>query len=230
LGRDPKRSGDPVYHGALDNASGVAGLLELARAYTKLPTPPKRTVVFLSVTAEEKGLLGSKYYAQHPLYPIERTLADFNMDGLNPWGRTKDLQVIGQGNSTLEDLLATAAAAQHRTIQPESQPEKGFFYRSDHFEFAKAGVPCLYFRAGMNYLDRPIGFGQKKIDEYISNDYHKVTDCVKPGWDFAGAVEDLRLLFQVGWTVAEEEQWPDWKVESEFHARRQPSQQTRPNP
>jgi Zn-dependent M28 family amino/carboxypeptidase len=182
-------------------------------------------VLFLSVTAEEKGLLGSKYYVQHPLYPLERTLADFNMDGLNPWGRTTDLQIIGQGNSTLEDLLATAAAGQRRIVQPESQPEKGFFYRSDHFEFAKAGVPCLYFRSGTNCVGRPPGFGQKKIDEYIQNDYHKVTDTVKPGWDFSGAVEDLRLLFQVGWTVAGQEEWPDWKPDSEFHAHRPPNQQ-----
>jgi Zn-dependent M28 family amino/carboxypeptidase len=221
LGRDLKQVGDQVYHGAVDNASGVAGLLELARAYSRLPSPPKRSILFLSSTAEEKGLLGSKYYAQQPLYPLERTLANFNMDGLNPWGRTRDLQIIGQGNSTLEDTLTAAAMAQNRVVNPESQPERGYFYRSDHFEFAKVGVPALYFKAGTNYVGKPAEFGLQKLEEYTKNDYHKVTDDVKPGWDFSGAVEDLKLLFQVGWIIAESDEWPKWKQESEFRSRRE---------
>src|SRR5262245_58624608 len=143
LGRDPKLTGDQIYNGALDNASGTAMLLEIAKAFTKLATPPKRSILFLSVTAEEKGLLGAKYYAENPLYPLNKTLANINMDGVNQWGRTKDITVIGLGNSTLDDVLQSAATAQDRTIRPDAEPEKGFFYRSDHFEFAKQGVPAL---------------------------------------------------------------------------------------
>jgi Zn-dependent M28 family amino/carboxypeptidase len=216
LGRDPNLSGDPVYHGALDNASGVAGLIELARAYRKLSSPPKRSILFLSVTAEEKGLLGSRYYVQHALFPLAKTVADLNMDGLNAWGRTADVQIIGAGNSTIEDLLVRAAAGQGRILEPETKPERGFFYRSDHFEFVKAGVPVLYFRSGTNYIGKPIDFGTKKIEEYVSHDYHKPSDNVRAEWDLSGAVEDLRLQFQVGWTVAQGSRVPALKPESEF--------------
>jgi Zn-dependent M28 family amino/carboxypeptidase len=217
LGRDPRLlPGDPVYHGALDNASGVAGLLELARAYRALSSRPKRSILFLSVTAEEKGLLGSRYYSQHPLYPLTNTLADLNMDVLNPWGRTRDIEIIGLGNSTLEDLLARAALAQGRSTVGESKPERGFFYRSDHFEFAKRGVPCLYFKAGTNYVDKPSEYGTEKMEEYVRQSYHKPSDTVRADWDLSGAVEDLRLLFQVGWEVAEGRQRPTWKPSSEF--------------
>ncbi len=216
LGRDPGLSGDTVYHGAVDNASGVAGLLELARAFRKLSSPPKRSILFLSVTAEEKGLLGSLYYAEHPLYPLSKTVADFNMDGLNVWGRTADIQLIGAGNSTLEDLLARAAAAQGRSTEPEDKPERGFFFRSDHFEFVKVGIPVLYFKSGTNYLGKPADYGVKKTEEYVSQSYHKPSDNVRPDWDLSGALEDLRLLFQVGWSVAEANTRPAWKPESEF--------------
>jgi Zn-dependent M28 family amino/carboxypeptidase len=218
LGRDSTLAGDPVYHGALDNASGVAGLIELARAYRKLSTPPKRSILFLSVTAEEKGLLGSRYYVQHPLYPLAKTAADLNMDGLNAWGRTADVQIIGAGNSTIEDLLVRAAAAQGRILKPEAKPERGFFYRSDHFEFVKVGVPVLYFRSGTNYIGKPVDFGVKKIEEYVSQDYHKPSDNVRSDWDLSGAVEDLGLLFQVGWTIAQGSHVPALKPESEFRA------------
>jgi len=216
LGRDASLAGDPVYHGALDNASGVAGLIELARAFRKLPGPPKRSILFLSVTAEEKGLLGSRYYAEHPLYPLANTVADLNMDGLNPWGRTADLQVIGTGNSSLEDLLAQAAATQGRIVEPEDTPERGHFFRSDHFEFVKVGVPALYFKAGTNYLGKPVDYGVKKVEEFVRHDYHKPSDNVQADWDLSGAVDDLRLLFQVGWSVAQANSRPAWKPESEF--------------
>jgi Zn-dependent M28 family amino/carboxypeptidase len=221
LGRDPKLSGDQIYHGALDNASGVAGLLELASAYRKLSTPPKRSILFLSVTAEEKGLLGSRYYAAHPLYPLAQTAANLNMDGLNPWGRTLDVQIIGAGQSSLEEILERSIADQGRKIIPEPHPERGYFFRSDHFEFAKVGVPALYFKAGTNFIGKPPDYGPKKIEEYVRQDYHKVTDNVKPDWDFSGAIEDLRLMFEVGWTVAEMEKTPVWKSESEFKNRRE---------
>jgi Zn-dependent M28 family amino/carboxypeptidase len=227
MGRDPNLKGDQIFNGALDNASGTAALLEIAEAYTKLPAPPKRSIIFLAVTGEEKGLLGAKYYATNPLYPLERTLANINKDGFNQWGRTKDITVVGYGNSTLDDLLADAAAAQGRTIKPDPEPEKGFFYRSDHFEFAKQGVPALYPDSGTDYIGKPEGYGMKKRAEYTENDYHKVTDEVKPDWDLAGAVEDLQLLFQVGYRVAQGEKWPEWKAGTEFKARREAQLKTK---
>jgi Zn-dependent M28 family amino/carboxypeptidase len=223
IGRNEKLEGDQIFNGALDNATGTAGLLELAEAFSRLRSPPKRTVLFLAVTAEEKGLLGAKYYVEHPLYPIPRTLANLNMDGLNPWGRTHDIEVIGYGNSSLEDLLREAAAGQGRIITADSEPEKGRFFRSDHFEFAKLGVPALYLKGGIDFPGRPAGFGKQKTDEYTDRDYHKVTDEMKADWDFAGGVEDLRLLFEVGWRVAQENHWPEWKPGAEFKARREES-------
>jgi Zn-dependent M28 family amino/carboxypeptidase len=221
LGRNDKLEGDQIFNGALDNASGTAGLLELARALSRLRPAPKRTVVFLSVTAEEKGLLGARYYVEHPLYPLERTLANLNMDGINPWGRTRDIEIIGRGNSTLEDLLADAARAQDRVVTADSDPGKGRFYRSDHFEFAKVGVPALYLKAGVDFPGKPPDFGRYKSDEYTERDYHKVSDEIKSDWDLSGAVEDLRLLGEVGWRVADADAWPEWKSGSEFKARRE---------
>jgi Zn-dependent M28 family amino/carboxypeptidase len=220
LGRDPQRQGDQIFNGALDNASGTSALVELAEAYTKLSPAPRRSMLFLAVTAEEKGLLGAKYYAQNPLYPLAKTLADINMDGVNQWGRTSDLVVIGLGNSTLDDVLQRAAAAGERTLVPDPESEKGFFYRSDHFEFAKEGVPALYTDAGVNYLDKPAGYGQEKREEYTNNDYHKVSDEIKPDWDLSGAVEDLKLLFRVGFDVAQGTSFPEWKQGTEFKAKR----------
>ena len=220
LGRDPKLPGDQVYSGAVDNASGTAALLELARAFTRAEPKPKRTVLFLSVTAEEKGLLGSMYYAGHPLYPLERTIANFNMDGINVWGRTRDVEIIGVGQSTLEDTLKPLAAAQGRTLVPEAEPEKGSYFRSDHFEFAKAGVPALYLHSGVDFIGQPAGFGRAKRDYYVANDYHKPSDKIKPDWDLSGAVEDVQLLFQEGSLLAQDGAWPQWKPGSEFKARR----------
>src|SRR5262245_4985428 len=220
MGRDPKLQGDQIFNGALDNASGTAGLLELAEAFTKLNPAPKRSILFLAVTAEEKGLLGAKYYAENPLYPNERTLANINMDGLNQWGRTKDVVIVGYGNSTLDDTLNEVASAQARVVKPDAEPEKGFFYRSDHFEFAKQGVPALYTDEGTDFIGKPEGYGMQKRNEYTERDYHKVSDDVKPDWDLSGAAEDLRLLFQVGYRVAQGEKWPEWKPGVEFKARR----------
>ena len=221
MGRDAQLKGDQIFNGALDNASGTAALLEIAEAYTKLPAPPKRSILFLAVTAEEKGLLGAKYYATNPLYPLERTLANINKDGLNQWGRTKDMTVVGYGNSTLDELLEDAALAQGRTIKPDAEPEKGFFYRSDHFEFAKQGVPAFFPNPGTDYVGKPEGYGMKKRAEYTEMDYHKVSDEVKPDWDLAGAVEDLQLLFTVGYRVAQGDKWPEWKAGTEFKAKRE---------
>ncbi|MCI0743767.1 MAG: M20/M25/M40 family metallo-hydrolase [Verrucomicrobia subdivision 3 bacterium] len=220
LGRNEKLTGDQIYNGALDNATGTAGLLEVAKAFRKLDLAPKRTVVFLCVTAEEKGLLGSKYYAEHPLYSLEHTLCDINMDGLNPWGATSDIEVVGYGQTTLEDELAKFARAQERVVKPDSEPQKGRFYRSDHFEFAKVGVPGLYIKGGVDLIGKPPGFGKQKLDEYTERDYHKLSDEIKPDWNFDGAVADLRLLVQIGNAVAQGDHRPEWKEGSEFKAKR----------
>jgi Zn-dependent M28 family amino/carboxypeptidase len=220
LGRDNTLRGDQIFNGALDNASGTAGLIELARAYTKLASPPDRSILFLAVTAEEKGLLGAKYYAQAPLYPLAKTVANINMDGMNQWGRTRDVVVVGMGMTTLEDLLAEAAANQARTVVPDPESEKGFYYRSDQFEFAKHGVPALYTDSGIDYVDKPAGYGQQKRDEYTLNDYHKVSDHIKPDWDLTGAIDDLKLLFEVGYRASQTPRFPEWKPGTEFKARR----------
>ena len=220
LGRDDKAQGDQIYNGAIDNASGVAALLEIAEGFTKLPTPPKRSLIFIAVTAEEKGLLGAKYYAEHPLYPLTNTLANINIDGVNQWGRTRDIVMVGDDNSTLVDLLRAAATAQGRTVKPDPEPEKGFYYRSDHFEFAKQGVPALYTDSGTEYVGKPAEYSQQKRDEYTKNDYHKPSDEVKPDWDLAGAVEDAQLLVNIGYRVAQGDARPEWKAGSEFKAKR----------
>ena len=220
LGKDPALKGDQIFNGASDNASGTAGLLEIARAYSKLDPAPKRSILFLSVTAEEQGLLGSQYYAENPLYPLNKTLADINMDGLNTWGKTKDLVVIGLGNSTLDDVTADVLKAHGRTVIGDAEPEKGLFYRSDHFEFAKQGVPALDPDAGVEYIGKPEGYGRQTRDAYTANDYHKPSDEVKPNWDLSGAVEDLKAFAEIGYKVAQSDQFPEWKPGTEFKARR----------
>jgi len=221
LGRDRSLKGDQIFNGALDNATGTAALLELAEAFTKVQPAPKRSILFLAVTAEEQGLLGAKFYASAPLYPLEKTLANINIDGMNQWGRTKDLVIIGLGNSTLDDITQEAAQAQGRTIKPDPESEKGYFYRSDHFEFAKEGVPALYTDTGVEFIGKPAGYGEQKRDEYTSRDYHKVSDEIKPDWDLSGAVEDAQLLFDVGYRVALGDRWPEWKPGTEFKAKRE---------
>jgi Zn-dependent M28 family amino/carboxypeptidase len=221
LGKDPSRKDDQIFNGALDNASGTAGMLEIAEAFTKLPTPPRRSIVFLAVTAEEKGLLGAKHYAENPLYPLEKTLANINIDGMNQWGRTRDLVVIGSGNTTLEDILGSEATAQGRILKDDPEPEKGYFYRSDHFEFAKKGVPALYTEAGEEFIGKPEGYSAQKREEYVTHDYHSPSDEIKPDWDLAGAVEDFRLLFRVGYRVATDRTWPSWKTGTEFKSLRE---------
>jgi Zn-dependent M28 family amino/carboxypeptidase len=228
FGRNPALQGDQILNGALDNASGTAQMLEIAKAFTRLETPPKRSVLFLAVTAEEAGLLGAKHYAQHPLYPLDRTLANINIDGANQWGRTSDVVVIGLGNSTLDDVLDSVVTATSRTIVPDPESEKGFFYRSDHFEFAKEGVPALYADAGVKYVGKPEGWGLQKRNEYTTNDYHKPSDEVKPDWDLSGAVEDGQMLFEVGYRVAQSPTWPEWKPGTEFKAKREAMLGNRP--
>jgi Zn-dependent M28 family amino/carboxypeptidase len=220
LGKDPKLEGDQIFNGALDNASGIATLLEIAEGFTKLSTPPKRSILFLAVTAEEKGLLGAKYYAENPLYPLNKTLANINIDGANQWGRTKDITMVGDDNSTLIDLLRDVAKMQNRLVNPDPEPEKGFYYRSDHFEFAKVGVPAIYADSGIDYIGKDQAFSKTKRDEYTAKDYHKVSDEIKPDWDLAGAVDDAQLLLIIGHHVAQADKFPEWKQGSEFKAKR----------
>ena len=223
LGRDERLTGDQIFNGALDNASGTAVLLELARELAALPQEqrPRRSLLFLAVTAEEKGLLGSRYYAENPLYPLNRTVANVNMDGANIHAPTRDLEVIGSGSTSIEDLAATIAARHGRKITPDTQPEKGFYYRSDHFEFAKVGVPAFYAKAGREPLTAPADLIDRRREEYTAQRYHKPADEVGPDWDFTAVAQDTEFLFEVGRELANAEQWPTWKPGSEFKARRE---------
>jgi Zn-dependent M28 family amino/carboxypeptidase len=220
LGRHPELQGDQIFNGAIDNASGVASVIELAAAFKKLNPPPKRSVLFMDTTAEEAGLLGAKYYAEHPLYPLEKSLADINIDGINPWGKTHDLEDLTNRNSTLDDLLGEAAARQGRVMKPSSEPEKGGFYRVDSFEFAKAGVPVLHAARGIEIIGKPPEYGKQKRDEFVAKHYHQPSDEVDPNWDLSGAVQDIQLLFEVGYQVTNGDKFPEWKASSEFKVKR----------
>ena len=221
IGR-PDATGDSIYNGALDNATGTAGLLELARAFKSLTTKPERTIIFLSVTAEEQGLLGSAYYAQNPVYPVNKTVANINMDGLNRYAKTKDIVVIGEGQSTLEDYIKDVVEKTGGYISFDTHPEAGSYYRSDHFNFAKAGIPALYIKKGIDVIGKGKEFGIKLQDEYTAKNYHQPSDEYDPAtWTVEGAINDLKLLFQVGKRLAFEESWPQWKPGSEFKAIRE---------
>ena len=226
LGKDESLTGDQIYNGAADNATGTAGLIELARAFTE-GEPPRRTVLFLAVTAEEQGLLGSRYYGERPLYPAAQTVAALNMDVLNQWGRTRDLTIVGMGQSQLDDVSGEIADRLGRVLNPDPEPEKGFYYRSDHFSFARAGIPAFYADPGVDYLDKPPGYGLEKREEYTANDYHAVSDEVKPDWDLSGALDDLTFMYHMGARLAASDEWPEWSATSEFRAIRE---QQRPRP
>lgn len=218
----PDERGDSIYNGALDNASGTAGLLELARVFKSLKTKPERTIVFLSVTSEEQGLWGSAYYAQNPIYPAAKTVADINMDELNAFEKTKDIVVVGAGQSELEDYLQQAAQKAGRYVSYESHPEAGAYFRSDHFNFAKIGIPSLYANEGTDVEGKGKAYGQKEQDEYIEKHYHRPSDEYDPKtWTMAGGIEDLKLLFQVGNRLSFETKMPQWKQGSEFKSLRE---------
>ncbi len=224
FGIGEKVKGDSIYNGASDNATGTAGLLAMAKAFAAAKTAPKRSILFLSVTSEEQGLLGSQYYGMMPLYPLNKTLANINMDGLNTWGKTKDVVVIGLGASELDDYARAAAAEQGgRSLRGDAEPEKGFYYRSDHFNFAKVGVPAFDPESGIEYVGKDAAYGRKTRDEYTENDYHKPSDEIKPGWELSGAVQDLQLFFTIGYRVASAARYPEWKAGNEFKAIRDKS-------
>ena len=222
IGR-PDETGDSIYNGAFDNATGIAGLFELARAFKSLKTKPERTIVFLAVTAEEQGLLGSAYYAQHPIYPLEKTVGNINMDGVNYLGKAKDVVSVGKGQSELENLLQTEAAKQDRYLGEEDHPEAGYYYRSDHFNFAKAGVPSLHFDDGVDMKSMSKEEVMKQKEEYRLKHYHRPSDEYSAQWNFDGAIEDLQLYFMLGKTLAYGRTWPQWKEGSEFKAARDKS-------
>lgn len=221
IGR-PDATGDSIYNGALDNATGTAGLLELAMSFKSMEAKPERTIIFLAVTAEEQGLLGSAYYAQNPIYPARNTVANINMDGLNRFMKTKDIVVIGEGQSELEDYLKEEVEKAGGYISFDTHTEAGYYYRSDHFNFAKAGIPALYVSNGIDVEGKGKEYGQQLEDEYTANDYHQPSDEYDAAtWTVEGALFDLKLLFQVGKRLAFEEKMPQWKTGSEFKAIRE---------
>ena len=218
LGIGVPRGDDAVYNGAVDNATGCAGLLALASAAAQLPER-RRSMLFLAVTAEESGLLGSQYYAENPTVDRKRLVANVNVDGLNVWGPTRDIEFIGYGKNSLTDVARRAAEARGRTIEPDSQPDRGYFYRSDHFNFARIGVPAAYFKAGNDFVDQPEGRRRMKAS-YTAVHYHQPTDELAPWWNFDGAVQDLRVLFALLADTANADRAPTWTPGDEFEKLR----------
>ncbi len=222
LGRCDAVNGDDICNGAVDNASGIAGLVALAEAHAKAG-PARRSVAFMAVTAEESGLLGSQYYAEHPIYPLRETVGGVNMDSLNVNGRTRDFVVTGAGKSELEDMIVPLAAAQGRVVKPEPNPERGGYFRSDHFSFAKLGVPMLDAGSGEDLVNGGSAAGHAAALDYIANRYHKPQDEYDARWDWSGAVEDLTLYFRLGRQLADGDAWPNWYKTAEFRAIRDTS-------
>jgi Zn-dependent M28 family amino/carboxypeptidase len=226
LGLNPETQGDNIYNGAADNATGTAGLLALAKLHTE-STAPERTVVFLAVTAEESGLLGSKWYAEHPIYPIPTTVANINIDVLNTFSKMKDIVVVGAGSSELEDYLEVAAATQNRYTAPEPNPERGYYYRSDHFNFAKVGVPALYLETGEDSIEFGREWGAQQAQDYNENRYHAPSDEYDPHWDLSGGAQDLLLYFNVGERLTNTSSFPKWREGNEFKSIRDETQALR---
>lgn len=220
LGRTLGKSGDTIFNGAVDNATGTAGLLAIASAFKAAPKPPERTVVFLAVTAEEDGLLGSAYYVDNPVFPLAQTVAALNMDAIAFGGPARDVSVYGYGASELEPYLVAAAKSQDRVVKPDPKPEQGSFYRSDHFNFAKYGVPALYFKKGLDDRERGIEWGTRQYDEFVEERYHQVGDNYSTDDDLRGGAEDLNLMYAVGSRLANEAVWPNWYPDNEFRAIR----------
>jgi len=218
----PDAKGDKIYNGAVDNATGIAAMLELARVYAKQPAP-QRSVVFLAVTAEEKGLLGSEYYASNPLYPLASTVAVINMDALNPQGPARDFTISGSAKLELLDQLTAKAKRWNMTYSPDPKPEAGYFFRSDHFPFAKRGVPAISFGSGKNWVEGGTQAGMADEVAYTEKHYHQPSDEFNPAWTFTGMARDLELLYALGSDLANSSAWPNWAPESEFRAARDKS-------
>jgi hypothetical protein len=216
----PDATGDRIHNGAVDNASGVATVVAIAEAFAALPEPPRRSVLFAFVAAEEQGLLGSLYYCLHPTAPPGKLAANLNFDGANILGRTRDVVVVGRGKSSLEDLLALAVAGQERVVVDEIFPEKGHYYRSDQLSFARIGVPALYLRSGVEVRGKPAGWGREQLELWTATHYHQPSDELDASWDLTGAVEDAQLGFLVGAAAAEADAMPSWRPGDEFEATR----------
>jgi len=227
LGVNPEVEGDNIYNGAADNATGTAALLALAEMHME-QAPPERTIVFLAVTAEESGLLGSQWYAEHPIYPIETTVANINMDNLNTFGRMHDVVVVGASSSEMENYLEDAASAQDRYVTAEPNPERGYYYRSDHFNFAKVGVPALYAESGEDSIEHGREWGAQQAQDYTDNRYHVPADEYDPNWDLSGAAEDIRMYFDIANRLANSNDFPEWFEGNEFKAIRDASSSSRP--
>ncbi|EPX63691.1 Peptidase M28 [Cystobacter fuscus DSM 2262] len=217
---DAQPGEDAIYNGAVDNASGVAAMLEVARAFTALPRRPARSILFAAVAAEEQGLLGSRYLAEHLPVPPGRVAANLNIDGLNIHGRTRDVTVIGLGKSSLDKPLIALVREQGRVVKPDQLPDRGFFYRSDQFNFAKLGIPAAYFSSGLDFIGRPAGWGRERREKWEAGHYHQPSDEVGPEWDLSGALEDVRLFFLLGAHVARTREAPRWNPGDEFEAPR----------
>ncbi len=226
LGTRADEAGDNIYNGAIDNGSGLAGVLEIAEKFAVQDPKPERSLVFLLPTLEESGLLGSKYYAAHPSVPLSKTVAVINLDDMPPIGRTHDLVAIGLGNSELDDLLQGVAERQGRVLVAESSPEKGYFFRSDHFSFAKAGVPALYAKGGTDLIEKGQAAGQAALDDYTATRYHKPADQFDANWDLRGTVEDLDAIYLVGKTLSLNRDWPNYREGNAFRAARDASRKS----
>ena len=220
LGTDKNRKGDQIYNGAHDNATGTAGMIEVAEAFTKLGKRPDRSMTFLAVTAEEQGLLGSKYYAANPVIPANKTVANINMDSLNLLGKVKDISVVGIGKSQMDELLATAAKEQGRTVSGDPKPSSGGYYRSDHFAFANMGVPAMYAGGGTQAFDDETANYRKRMSLVLRGCYHQPCDRYRDEWDLSGAVQDLQLFYKVGFDISQQTQWPTWNENSEFQRKK----------
>jgi Zn-dependent M28 family amino/carboxypeptidase len=220
LGIGEPVDGDNIYNGAVDNAAGVAQILAIARAYAELPQPPRRSVLFLFVAAEEQGLLGSEYYAKHPSFHPGKIAANINYDGGNYLGRGLELAYIGLGKSSLDSLVKGLAAQQGRTVVGDQFPDRGFFYRSDQFNFAKIGVPALYLDTGTKYRDRPAEWGVQKAEEFEEKHYHQPSDELRDDWNYEGMIEDARIGFFSGVLIANGDKMPTWNPGDEFEAAR----------
>jgi Zn-dependent M28 family amino/carboxypeptidase len=220
LAEHPKPGEDAINNGAVDNASGVAALLTVARALTAHGKTPKRSVLFAAVAAEEQGLLGSQFLVEHPPVPYGRMAANINIDGLNIWGRTKDVSVIGYGKSSIDTALTQLAKAQGRVVKPDALSDRGFFYRSDQFNFAKVGVPASYFSSGHAFIGRPEAWGREQREKWELTHYHQPSDELLPTWDLSGAVEDVKLVYQLTLKLADAPNMPTWTRGDEFEVAR----------
>lgn len=217
---EPDKDGDKIYNGAVDNASGCAQILAIARAFAALPERPRRSILFAFVAAEEQGLLGSRYYAEHPTYPPGKIAANVNFDGGNIWGRTLDLTYIGLGKSSLDGVVKDLAAAQGREVLPDQAPDRGFFYRSDQFSFAKIGVPAIYLDAGRKFRGKPEGWGKEIQEKWEEIQYHQPSDEIAPDWNYEGMIEDARLGFFASLWIANQDAMPTWTPGDEFEGTR----------